>query len=631
MVSPASPNSATEAWLGSIKNELIIYYRISMVKNGSLNSLKSLRILYVEDDAETREELELVLSTQVKELYVASSGRTGLKLYQEHRPDVVITDIRMPRMSGLTMATEIKLITPEQNIIIISAYNDVDYVFHAMELGIQHYLTKPVGVGKLMEQLAKIAEQLQLEAKVERSRKLLDQYKQMVDEQAIVVKFDHNGEITYANDRFCALSGYSRKELTGNVYPFLYQLDNQTNSYFDFQKQLSRDKKWHGVVENKAKNGKAFVADVTVTAIVDENDQVVEFVALLVDISNLLDKQELLSVDLKKDLIQQKHFLAEYERALEVGTSLCVVDPDGKIRSANQNFSSSLGCQPKDLIGQTFCEMLLECSNSQDLAHFTQNISDDIKSKGHSNELIKIRFKKGPVKTLSTIIVGLYDLQGEIHSYLAISQDITESVQLNDEILDTQKDFIYLMGEVVENRSQETGKHLQRVALLSKFLAEKIGLSEDFSEMLKITSPMHDIGKIGISDAILHKPGRLDKNEFNIMKTHSKLGYNILKVSEKPLMQMAAKIAHEHHEHFDGGGYPNGLAGDNISIEGRIVALVDVFDALGSKRIYKEPWSDEAILAYIKEKKARQFDPVIVDLFTENFSEIVKIRNQFKD
>ena len=602
-----------------------------MVKNLKLSSLKSMRVLYVEDDAETREELELVLKIQVKELYVASSGRDGLKLYQKHKPDIVITDIRMSGMCGLAMAAEIKLITPEQNIIIISAYNDVDYVFRAMELGIQHYLTKPVDIDKLMGQLVKIAEQIQLEAKVERSRKLLDQYKQMVDEQAIVVKFDHNGEITYANDRFCALSGYSRKELTGNVYPFLYQLDGQANSYFDFQRQLTSEKKWHGVVENKAKNGDAFVVDVNVTAIVDENDLVVEFVALLVDITNLLDKQGLLSHDLKKDLKQQKHFLAEYERALEVGTSLCIVDPDGKIRSTNQNFSSSLGCQPKDLVGQTFCEMLLQHNNSQDLDYFIQNIFNNIKSKGHSNELMKVRFKEGPVKTLSTIIVGLYDLQGEIHSYLAISQDITESVQLNEEILDTQKDFIYLMGEVVENRSQETGKHLQRVALLSKFLAEKYGLSDEFSEMLKITSPMHDIGKIGISDAILHKPGRLTKNEFDTMKTHSKLGYNILKVSEKPLMQMAAKIAHEHHEHFDGSGYPNGLAGEDISIEGRIVALVDVFDALGSKRVYKEPWSDKAILAYIQEKKTRQFDPEIVDLFTNNYAEIISIRNKFKD
>jgi len=232
---------------------------------------------------------------------------------------------------------------------------------------------------------------------------------------------------------------------------------------------------------------------------------------------------------------------------------------------------------------------------------------------------------------LSTIVVGIYDFQGGIHSYLVLSQDITESVQLNEEILDSQKEFIYLMGEVVENRSQETGKHLQRVALVSKFLAEKYGLSDEFSEMLKITSPMHDIGKIGISDAILHKPGRLNKNEFRAMKTHAELGFNILKMSDKPLMKMAARIAHEHHEHYDGSGYPDGLAGENISIEGRIVALVDVFDALGSKRVYKEPWPDDMILAYIHERKGKQFDPEMVDLFTENLAEIIAIRNQFQD
>jgi PAS domain S-box-containing protein len=605
-----------------------------MIKNvnlNSLNSLKGLRVLYVEDDNETREELEVLLKNQVKGLYVANNGLDGLKFYKKHKPDIVITDIQMSGMSGLSMSADIRLMEPEQNIIILSAHNDVEYIFRAMELGIQNYLIKPVSIEQLLKQLVKIAEQLQLQAEIKRSRKLLDQYKLMVDEQAIVVKFDHNGEITYANDRFCVLSGYSKKELTGNVYPFLYQFDDQAKSYFDFQRQLTNNKKWHGVVKNKAKNGDAYVVDVTVTAIIDEAEQVEEYVALMVDITNLLDKQELLSLDLKKDLKQQKHFLSEYERALEIGTSLCVVDPEGKIRSANQNFSSSLNCQPKDLIGQTFFTMLLECNNSQDLTHFKRNIFKNVQSKGHCAELFKIKFREGPIKTFSTIIVGLYDLQGKIHSYIAISQDISESVKLNEEILDTQKEFIYLMGEVVENRSQETGKHLKRVALISKFLAEKYGLTDEFSQMLKITSPMHDIGKIGIPDAILHKPGRLTKNESKTMKTHSELGFNILKVSNKPLMQMAAKIAHEHHEHFDGSGYPNGLVGENISIEARIVALVDVFDALGSKRVYKEPWSDEAILAYILEKKTKQFDPEIVDLFTDNYAEIVAIRDQFKD
>ncbi len=602
-----------------------------MIKNVNLNSLHSLRVLYVEDDDETREELEVLLKNQVKGLYVANNGDDGLNLYQKHKPDIVITDIQMAGMSGLSMSADIKLIAPEQNIIILSAYNDVEYVFRAMELGIQNYLTKPVSIERLLKQLVKTAEQLQLEAEIKRSRKLLDQYKLMVDEQAIVVKFDHNGEITYANNRFCVLSGYSQKELSGNVYPFLYQLDNHAKSYSDFLKQLSSEKKWHGVVKNKAKNGDTFVVDVTVTAVVDENDRVEEYVALMVDITNLLNKQKLMSIDLKKDLKQQKHFLGEYERALEIGTSLCVVDPDGKISSVNQNFSSSLNCQPKDLIGQTFCEMLVECNNSQDLSHFKQNIFNNVKSKGHSAELLKIRFKQGGAKTLSTIIVGLYDLQGNIHSYLALCQDITESVQLNEEILDSQKEFIYLMGEVVENRSQETGKHLKRVALISKLLAEKYGLSDEFSQMLKITSPMHDIGKIGIPDAILHKPGRLTKDESKTMKTHAKLGFNILKMSDKPLMKMAARIAHEHHEHFDGSGYPDGLAGENISIEGRIVALVDVFDALGSKRVYKEPWSDDMILAYIGNRKTKQFDPVLVDLLTDNYAEIIAIRNQFQD
>ncbi len=597
----------------------------------NFDKLKSLRILYVEDDAETREELELLLKQWVTGLYVANNGTEGFKLFQKYRPDVVITDIQMPLTNGLAMSADIKHLVPEQHIIILSAYNDVEYAFRAMKLGIQHYLTKPINIERLLKLLEKISEQIQLQSELAKSQKLLQQYKLMVDEQAIVAKFNLDGEVTYVNDRFCALSGYSKEELIGNFYPFLYQVDGDLEKFLDFLKQLAGKRKWHSIVKNKTKLGKVFVADVIITAIVDEVNQVEEYVAMMVDITHLFNQHELDTADLKKDLDQQKHFLAEYERALDVGSSLCVIGNDGLIQSVNQNFCNSLQCQAKDLIGQSYCGMISRKKAGLEVKNFQQRVLHSIQRHGHSAELLKLKYGEGPEKTFSSVIVGIKNLQGDNHCYLALSQDITESIKLNEDILETQKEFIYLMGEVVENRSHETGKHLKRVAEISHYLAEKLGLGDDFSEMLGITSPMHDIGKIGISDAILHKPGRLTKSEFEIMKTHSQLGFDILKKMDKPLIQMAARIAHEHHEHFDGSGYPVGLSGEEISIEGRIVALVDVFDALGSKRIYKEPWSDDTILAYIQSKKGRQFDPQLVNLLTEHYDEIIAIRNQLSD
>ena len=142
---------------------------------------------------------------------------------------------------------------------------------------------------------------------------------------------------------------------------------------------------------------------------------------------------------------------------------------------------------------------------------------------------------------------------------------------------------------------------------------------------------MHDIGKVGIPDAILNKPGKLTAQEFDVMKTHSELGYEMLNVSKRPLLKAAAIVAHQHHEKFDGSGYPRGLKGDDIHVFGRITAIADVFDALGSDRCYKRAWVDTDIFQFIRELSGSQFDPQIVDIFFANLDDFVAIRNSLKD
>jgi response regulator RpfG family c-di-GMP phosphodiesterase len=142
---------------------------------------------------------------------------------------------------------------------------------------------------------------------------------------------------------------------------------------------------------------------------------------------------------------------------------------------------------------------------------------------------------------------------------------------------------------------------------------------------------MHDVGKIGIPDAILLKPGRLTDEEREVMKTHTTIGYHILNTWERPIMQAAAIIAHEHHERWDGTGYPQGLKGDGIHIAGRITCLADIFDALSSKRVYKEAWPQEKVLDYIQAEKGRIFDPALVDALFANMEEIDRIRDKYQD
>lgn len=219
----------------------------------------------------------------------------------------------------------------------------------------------------------------------------------------------------------------------------------------------------------------------------------------------------------------------------------------------------------------------------------------------------------------------------KLNYILTYTTDITSVLKAEQEIINTQKDVVYTMGAIGETRSKETGNHVKRVAIYSEILALKYGLSKYEAELLKLASPMHDIGKVGIKDEILNKPGKLTVDEFKIMKTHSTLGYNMLKNSDKEILKTAAIVAHEHHEKWDGSGYPRKLQGEEIHIYGRITAVADVFDALGSKRVYKDAWELDKIFELFKEQRGKHFDPVLIDLFFEHFSEFDKIRLKYQD
>lgn len=204
-------------------------------------------------------------------------------------------------------------------------------------------------------------------------------------------------------------------------------------------------------------------------------------------------------------------------------------------------------------------------------------------------------------------------------------------VKLAQEIEDTQREVVFTMGAVGESRSKETGNHVRRVAEYSKILGLAYGLSEAEAELLKQASPMHDIGKIAIPDAVLNKPGRFNAQERAIMDTHAELGYNMTSNSERPLLKAASIVAYEHHEKWDGTGYPQGNSGENIHIYGRITAIADVFDALGSDRVYKKAWSDEKILKLFRDERGKHFDPNLIDMLFENLDKVYAVRDRFKD
>lgn len=192
-------------------------------------------------------------------------------------------------------------------------------------------------------------------------------------------------------------------------------------------------------------------------------------------------------------------------------------------------------------------------------------------------------------------------------------------------------DLVHRLGRAAEYKDTDTGEHIARMSQYSKLLALEFGMGEQQAELLRQAAPMHDVGKIGIPDAILLKPGRLTPDEFDHMKQHAAIGAQILANSSSPLLQLAHKLAIEHHEKWDGSGYPNGLKGEQISVEGRIVAIADVFDALTSKRPYKEAWGVEEALEHMQAQAGKHFDPHLINLFVNKLDAIIAIKNAYQE
>lgn len=190
-------------------------------------------------------------------------------------------------------------------------------------------------------------------------------------------------------------------------------------------------------------------------------------------------------------------------------------------------------------------------------------------------------------------------------------------------------DAIFMLGEASEFKDADTGAHIWRMAGYSSALAGACGWNAEACKQLKLAAPLHDIGKLGIPDAILHKPGKLDAAERAVMQTHTIIGYKILFESTAPILQMAATIALHHHEKWDGSGYPNGLAGETIPEMARVVAIADVFDALSMTRSYKEGWPLERVVETLIQSAGTHFDPGLIEKFTGILPEILAIRDNW--
>ena len=283
-------------------------------------------------------------------------------------------------------------------------------------------------------------------------------------------------------------------------------------------------------------------------------------------------------------------------------------------------------------------------SESDPLFGFQAIFSNEcVNSSVNNQNLLLLPLKNGPAPVGQVVLFTKHDwspVSAELEFLTDISRAFSGIITrfLLDDILrlreieleDARTDAIRRLGAASEYRDNETGMHIMRMTCISVVIAKALGLSEEERELLSITAPMHDVGKIGIADAIMLKPDRLTPAEFDIMKTHTEIGGRLLLGSDK-LLETARLIAINHHENWDGSGYPDGLQAEQIPIFARICALADVFDALVSSRPYKEAWSLQRAIDWIKGQAGHKFDPAVVNAFEAAMPEIMRIRELYRD
>jgi len=238
------------------------------------------------------------------------------------------------------------------------------------------------------------------------------------------------------------------------------------------------------------------------------------------------------------------------------------------------------------------------------------------------------------LRVKNAIKIGMYQNMLKEHKLLLEKQVNEKTIKLQSALVEVQnneKDILSILSKTAEFRDNETSEHTIRVGEMAASMAQKFGWNEERVELMRLAAPMHDIGKVGIEDKILLKPGKLDENEFSKMKKHAEIGYFILSEKDTPLLKLAAEIAYNHHEKYNGSGYPRGLKEDEIPLSGAIVAVIDVFDALLSKRPYKKPFTLEQTLAIINIDSGSHFHPHVVDILVNNINEFMDIRQRINN
>ncbi|WP_457592991.1 response regulator [Hydrogenimonas sp.] len=590
------------------------------------NPLESCTLLYVEDDKEIRRRVIPFLAPRVKTLWVAENGRKGLELFEKCKPDIIVTDLQMPKMDGIRMSKAIRFSDKEIPIVLTASYSDDYRLSAAIEAQISAFLPKPVKINDLIKTVEQTAKSVFGQRARSKTQSTLAQHYLAIEESALLIYLDEKGRIKQVNEGMLDLLGYTREVLEGEPFENLLYRDHNFNRYDSLFGAFSAGESWYGELNLLTQFDRELIFKATLIPIFDTMGPSYQFMMLLDDITELVNYRKLLKneLDQTQDTLYEKiHFLEQYQNAINEGTAICRFLEDGTILKTDSRFDKIFGFEKNELVKRSFYQL---CPNLE--SDLKAKVAEAISNRSVLRQRIRCLDNKERMYVSDSVFIPIYRLNGEIEEIISIHNDITDIIKLNEEIKNTQKELLYILGEVVESRSQETGYHVKRVAEYSRILAGLAGLDEKEVELLGIVAPMHDVGKIAIPDKILLKPGKLEPEEEEVIKGHTLIGGELFGNSERSFMKAARIVALEHHESYDGTGYPFAKAGEEIHIFGRIVAIADVFDALSVERTYKKSWPVEEIIEFMKRERGKKFDPHLIDLFLENLDLFLEVRKR---
>ncbi len=333
------------------------------------------------------------------------------------------------------------------------------------------------------------------------------------------------------------------------------------------------------------------------------------------EIVNLLLLESILSKDEYKNVFTFDNPLEALEYIKNNKTDVLVTDFNMPQMNGIELLKETKAIYP-DLVS-----IMITANNNNEVMYEALEVGvTEFLMKPVSPVIFKLRFK------------NILELKASLKLTQNFNRLLNEKVEETTALLKkSEYEALEVLSKAAEHKDPETASHIARVSHYSKLLAKAYGLSKEEQDIIYYAAPLHDIGKIGIHDNILLKPGKLTKEEFTQMQEHSSIGGSILHGRENPYLQAGEVVALTHHERYNGKGYPKGLQGKDIPLYGRIVAVADVFDALTSKRPYKEAWSFEKALNLLIEEKERHFDPQIVEYFVENLDEVKRIYKRFQE